>query len=158
MCQLGWGHTELCVKLYRVSMPNVYFFVDRTCFFLLSLSSPIHHSTLLTQSAELQLAQSLYCNILRHPHHQTLLQDPSPRSPQEYCGRLYYLTGFPHTLFPSAKPFKSARISSLPGMVNKLRKSQPKAQEEGSKANMLKRFGGKFKQVFAKKKLVCMFS
>ena len=39
-------------------------------------------------------------------------------------------------------------------MVNKLRKPQPKAQEEGPKANMLKRFGGKFKRAFSKKKLV----
>ena len=37
-------------------------------------------------------------------------------------------------------------------MVNKLRKSQPKAQEEGRKVNVLKRLGGKVKRVFGKKK------
>ena len=43
-------------------------------------------------------------------------------------------------------------------MAGKLRKPQPKPEQETAKANMLKRLGGKLKKAFSKKKQVCIKS
>lgn len=43
-------------------------------------------------------------------------------------------------------------------MANKLKKTQPKAQEQVSKPSMLKRFGGKFKRAFSMQKQVCTYA
>lgn len=43
-------------------------------------------------------------------------------------------------------------------MVNRLKKTQPKAQPASPKANMLKKFGGKFKRAFSRQNQVCYSS
>ena len=56
------------------------------------------------------------------------------------------------TGLPSTHSFESTGSSSLIVMVNKLRKLQPKAQEEGVRVNVWKRFGGRVKRALGKKK------
>lgn len=117
------------------------------------LSSLLHHpsSPSTPKSTSSGTSQRLHCSYTRLSYHPLPAWSPSPRLLCNRCKAALLVSATQHILPRIAS---SRQASSVPMMGRMFKKTQSKVQQETPKANMLKKFGGKFKKAFSKKQQV----
>ena len=144
------------LRYYSVSFAETtYIPSDQTSFFfLLSYTTGLQPRHQIQQVQEPQSLQYTYTALSKH-HQRT-------QSPSQYLHCTSFVQGSTACLYLLTPLFQSCfkvgqNLSAL-NMARLFEDIQWGAWKEASNLNMLKRFGGKFKQEFSREKQVCIYS